>query len=49
MELTDTLTVSTPIDEMWPILCDVERIAPCMPGARLTEVAAAPRRAGDPS
>ncbi|HEU5150722.1 MAG TPA: SRPBCC family protein [Iamia sp.] len=38
MELSDTFTVSTPIDEMWPILCDIERIAPCMPGARLTDV-----------
>jgi uncharacterized protein len=38
MELTNTFTVSTPIDEMWPILCDIERIAPCMPGAQLTEV-----------
>lgn len=38
MELTNTFTVSSPIDEMWPILCDIERIAPCMPGAQLTEV-----------
>jgi carbon monoxide dehydrogenase subunit G len=38
MELTNTFVVSSPIDEMWPILCDIERIAPCMPGAQLTEV-----------
>lgn len=38
MELSDTFTVATPIDEMWPVLCDIERIAPCMPGAQLTEV-----------
>ncbi len=38
MELTNTFTVSSPIDETWPILCDIERIAPCMPGAQLTEV-----------
>ena len=38
MELTNTFTVSSPIDEMWPILCDIERIAPCLPGAQLTEV-----------
>lgn len=38
MELTDTFTVSSPIERTWPILCDIERIAPCMPGARLTEV-----------
>lgn len=38
MDLTNTFTVATPIDEMWPILCDIERIAPCMPGAQLTDV-----------
>lgn len=38
MDLTNTFTVATPIDEMWPILCDIERIAPCLPGAQLTEV-----------
>lgn len=38
MELTNTFTVTTPVDEMWPVLCDIERIAPCMPGAQLTEV-----------
>lgn len=38
MELTNTFTVATPVDEMWPILCDIERIAPCMPGAQLSEV-----------
>ncbi len=38
MELTNTFTVEIPIDVTWPVLCDIERIAPCMPGARLTEI-----------
>ena len=27
-----------PVDEAWAVLTDLERIAPCMPGAQLTEV-----------
>jgi carbon monoxide dehydrogenase subunit G len=38
MELIDTFDVPAPIDEAWRVLTDVELIAPCMPGARLTEV-----------
>lgn len=38
MKLSNTFTVARPIDEMWPVLCDIERIAPCMPGAQLHEV-----------
>ena len=38
MELAHEFTVSTPIDRAWAVLTDVERIAPCMPGAELTEV-----------
>jgi carbon monoxide dehydrogenase subunit G len=38
MELAHEFTVNTPIDRAWAILTDVERIAPCMPGAELTEV-----------
>ena len=38
MELSNTFTVGQPIDVTWPVLCDIERIAPCMPGAQLTEV-----------
>jgi uncharacterized protein len=30
-------TVATPVDRLWDYLLDVERIAPCMPGAELTE------------
>jgi hypothetical protein len=39
MELQNDFTVPCPVDEAWSVLTDVERIAPCMPGAQLTEVA----------
>jgi len=38
MQITDQFRVDVPIDEAWRILLDVERIAPCMPGAQLQEV-----------
>jgi carbon monoxide dehydrogenase subunit G len=38
MEITDSFRVSTPIDQTWDVLLDLERIAPCMPGAQLQEV-----------
>lgn len=38
MELVNDFTVSTPIDEAWVTLTDVERIAPCLPGAQLQEI-----------
>jgi carbon monoxide dehydrogenase subunit G len=38
MELTNDFTVNAPIDKAWETLTDVERIAPCLPGAQLTEV-----------
>jgi carbon monoxide dehydrogenase subunit G len=38
MELVNDFTVEVPIDEAWKILTDVERIAPCLPGAQLQEV-----------
>lgn len=38
MELNNEFTVKVPIDEAWLILTDVERIAPCLPGAQLQEV-----------
>ena len=36
--LINEFTVNRPIDEAWKILTDVERIAPCLPGAELQEV-----------
>ena len=38
MELTNDFTVNAPIDTAWATLTDVERIAPCLPGAQLTEI-----------
>jgi carbon monoxide dehydrogenase subunit G len=38
MELVNDFTVDVPIDEAWKTLTDVERIAPCLPGAQLQEV-----------
>ncbi len=38
MELTNEFDVEVPVDEAWAVLTDLERIAPCMPGAQLTEV-----------
>ena len=38
MEIKNTFNVSLPPDEAWPVLMDIERIAPCMPGARIIEV-----------
>ncbi len=38
MEFDNSFEVAAPVDETWAILTDIERIAPCMPGAELTEV-----------
>ncbi|MCU1484826.1 MAG: carbon monoxide dehydrogenase subunit [Actinomycetia bacterium] len=38
MDLTNEFSVSVPVDEAWAVLTDLERIAPCMPGAELQEV-----------
>src|SRR5438128_803399 len=38
MELTNTFQVNVPVADAWTVLTDVERIAPCMPGADLQEV-----------
>jgi len=38
MRIEDRFTVSLPVDEAWKVFLDVERIAPCMPGAQLQEV-----------
>jgi carbon monoxide dehydrogenase subunit G len=37
MRLDHSFTVPVPVDEAWQVLLDVPRIAPCMPGAALTE------------
>src|SRR3954449_5529527 len=38
MNLENEFTVPVPVDEAWQVLLDVERMAPCMPGAALTSV-----------
>ena len=38
MKLENRFTVPVPVDEAWRVLLDVERVAPCMPGATLTSV-----------
>ncbi len=38
-QLINEFTVNRPIDEAWPIITDVEKIAPCLPGAELQEIA----------
>jgi uncharacterized protein len=38
MELNNEFIVNVPIEKAWVTLTDLERIAPCMPGAQLQEV-----------
>ncbi len=38
MELTNEFVIDRGIEETWTILNDLEFIAPCMPGAQLTEI-----------
>ena len=37
MQIENEFTVAAPADALWIYLLDVEKIAPCMPGAELTE------------
>ena len=38
MEFDNSFEVPLPPAQAWPVLMDIKRIAPCMPGAELTEV-----------
>ncbi len=38
MELEHSFTVPVPVERAWDVLLDVERVAPCMPGASLDSV-----------
>jgi carbon monoxide dehydrogenase subunit G len=38
MELVHDFTVPVPADQAWALLVDVEKIAPCLPGAAVTSV-----------
>ena len=37
MKLEQSFEVQAPIDEVWAALNDLERVAPCLPGAAITE------------
>ena len=38
MQLDHEFTVPVPVAQAWPVLLDIDRIAPCMPGATVTKV-----------
>ena len=38
MDLNHQFIVAVPVEDAWRILTDVERIAPCLPGAQLQEI-----------
>lgn len=38
MRIDNEFVVEAPIDRVWEYLLDVEKIAPCAPGAELTEI-----------
>ena len=37
MELHHAFTVPVPVDDAWRALLDIERVAPCLPGANVEE------------
>ena len=37
MEFENEFSVNAPVDDVWRVLLDVERVAPCLPGARVQE------------
>ena len=37
MKLENEFTVDVPVEEVWEVLLDLERVTPCLPGAALTE------------
>src|ERR671929_1070307 len=36
MKLEQSFTVAAPVEQVWEALVDVERVAPCLPGAQIT-------------
>jgi hypothetical protein len=38
VEFDNSFDVPVPVDQAWNLMMDIERIAPCVPGAELTEV-----------
>ena len=47
MRIDNSFFIAAPPERAWPVLLDVPRIAPCLPGARLTEVLDADRYKGE--
>src|SRR3954466_167941 len=37
MEFENTFQVQAPVEDVWTLLMDVERVAPCVPGAEVLE------------
>jgi carbon monoxide dehydrogenase subunit G len=37
MKVQQSFTVQAPVEQVWAALIDVQRVAPCLPGAELTE------------
>lgn len=37
MHIQDRFTVNVPLEDVWNVFLDIERIAPCMPGAQLQD------------
>jgi uncharacterized protein len=37
MEFDNSFTVQKPLDEVWDTMIDLERVVPCVPGARVIE------------
>jgi uncharacterized protein len=37
MEFDNSFTVQKPLDEVWSTMVDLERVVPCVPGARVLE------------
>lgn len=38
MQIENSFMIDVPVDEAWPILLDVEQVAPCFPGATVDSV-----------
>jgi uncharacterized protein len=38
MQLTNTFSISQPVERAWEVITDLERAAPCLPGAALLGV-----------
>src|SRR6516164_2131885 len=47
MRIENTFFVAAPPAQTWQVLLDVPRIAPCLPGARLTEMLGSDRYKGE--